>query len=79
MDVQLPQPTVLYHNNEATIRILHHKSNETRTKHIVLRVNYLSTDLMTADTLTRALSGTAFVLLLFHLFLIFNAVTFDIS
>jgi hypothetical protein len=75
MDVQLTQPATLFQDNEATIRILHHKSNEARTKHIALRYNmirefiqeglivvkYLSTDLITADTLTKALSGPAFV------------------
>jgi len=64
----------LFQDNEATIRILHHKSNEARTKHIALRYNmirefiqeglivvkHLPTDLMTADTLTKALSGAFF-------------------
>jgi hypothetical protein len=74
MDVHLTQPATLFQDNEATIRILHHKSNEARTKHIALRYNmirefiqeglivvkHLSTDLMTADTLTKALSGPSF-------------------
>jgi len=74
MDIKLTQPAIFFQDNEATIRILHHKSNEARTKHIALRYNmirefiqegliiakYLSTDL-TADTLTKALPGKAFV------------------
>ena len=74
MDVKLTQPATLFQDNEATIRILHHKINEARTKYIALRYNmirefiqeglivvkHLSTDLMTANTLTKALSGPAF-------------------
>jgi hypothetical protein len=74
MDIILSQPATLYQDNMSTIKILHHKGNEARTKHIALRYNiirefiqqglivikYLSTDLMTADTLTKALSGPLF-------------------
>ena len=74
MDIVLSQPATLYQDNMSTIKILHHKGNEARTKHIALRYNiirefiqqglivikYLSTDLMTADTLTKALSGPLF-------------------
>ena len=74
MDVYLTQPATLFQDNEANIRILHHKSNEARTKHIALRYNmirefiqeglivvkHLSTEFKTADTLTKALSGPSF-------------------
>jgi len=70
MDVKLIQPAVIYQDNGAIIRILYHKSNEARTKHIALRHNMirefiqeflivgknLSTDLMTVGALTKALS-----------------------
>ena len=81
MDVKLTQPATLFQDNEATIRILHHKSNEVHTKHIAHRYNmirefiqerliivkYLSTDLMTADTLTKAHSVPAFIRHQIHL------------
>jgi len=66
MNVKLNQPATFFQANEATIRILLHKSNAARTKHNALRYNmirkfiqeglidvkYLSTDLITAGTLT---------------------------
>jgi len=75
MDVKLTQPDTLFQDNEAAIRILHHKSNKARTKQIVLCYNmirefikegliivkHLSTDLMTADTSSKAFAGPAFV------------------
>ena len=75
MDVKLTQPATLFEDNEAIIRILHHESNDARTKHIALHYNmirefiqeglivvkYLSTDFITADALTKALCGPAFV------------------
>ena len=81
MDVHLTQPATHFQDNEATIRILHHKSNLARTKHIALRYNmirefiqkglivvkHLSTDLMTTDTLTKALSEPAFTRHQIHL------------
>jgi len=39
MEIKLTQSAVLYQDNEGTTRILHHKSNEARTKHIALRYN----------------------------------------
>ena len=74
MDIVLSQPATLYQNNMSTIKILRHEGNEARTKHIALRYNiirefiqqglivikYLSTDLMTTDTLTKARSGPLF-------------------
>jgi len=41
MDDKLTQPATLFQDNEATIRILHHKSNEARTKQIALRYNMI--------------------------------------
>ena len=90
MDVKVTQPVTLFQYNEVTIRNLHHKSNEARTKHIALRYNmirkfiqerliavkYLSTDLMTADTLTKALSGPTFVC---HQIRLFNLVPSSLS
>ena len=75
MKVTLKQPATLYQDNMSTIKILHHKGNEARTKHIDLRFNiirefiqqgrivvkHLQTDYMTADTLTKPLSGPAFL------------------
>ena len=74
MNIVLTQPAILYQDNMSTIEILYHKGNEARTKHIALRYNiirefirqsltaikHISTDLMTADTLTKALSGPLF-------------------
>jgi hypothetical protein len=75
MKVTLKKPVTLYQDNMSTIKILHHKGNEARTKHIDLRFNiirefiqkgrivvkHLQTDYMTADTLTKPLSGPAFL------------------
>jgi hypothetical protein len=33
MDIVLSQPATLYQDNMSTIKILHHKGNEARTKH----------------------------------------------
>ena len=74
MDIFLSQPATLYQDNMSTIKILHHKGMKAQTKHIALRYNiiqefiqlgliaikYLSIDLTTADTLTKALSGPLF-------------------
>ena len=75
INIYLTQAAVLYQDNEVTIRILLQKINESRTMHIALRYNiiqefiqdglivakYLSTDLIIADTLTKALPRLAFV------------------
>ena len=63
-------PTVLFEDNQSTIHLINNKGNNGRTKHIGLRLNfireqteagtifpqYLSTDLMTSDMLTKDLS-----------------------
>jgi hypothetical protein len=67
-------PTTLYQDNQSTIRLILHKGSSGRTKHIALRFNmirdcvknnnicieYLSTDKMTADTLTKPLGSLLF-------------------
>jgi hypothetical protein len=64
-------PTILYQDNQSTIRLILHKGNSGRTKHIALRYNmirecvrdnnitieYLPTDKMVADTLTKPLGA----------------------
>ena len=75
MKVPLKQPATLYQDNTSTIKILYKKGNEARTKHIDLRFNiirefiqqgriivkHLPTDYMISDTLTKPLSGPAFL------------------
>ena len=70
-NIVLTRPATLYQDNMSTIKILHHKGNEARIKYIALRysiirefiqqglivIKRLSTDSMTEDTLTKALSG----------------------
>jgi len=86
MDVKLTQPATFFQDNEATIRILHNKSNEARIKYIALHYNmirefiqegqiiveniHIYTDLMTADTLITALSEPAFIRRQIRLFLL---------
>jgi hypothetical protein len=41
MDIYLTQTAALYQDNEITIRILYHKSNEARTRRISLRNNMI--------------------------------------
>lgn len=67
-------PTTLYQDNQSTIRLILHKGNSGRTKHIALRYNmirecvqnnhitieYLPTDEMVADTLTKPLGAVLF-------------------
>ena len=67
-------PTILYQDNQTTIRLILHKGNSGRTKHIALRYNmirecvrdnnitieYLPTDKMVADTLTKPLGAVLF-------------------
>ena len=74
MGIPMTSPTVVYQDNMSTIKLIHHKGNEARTKHIDLRYNlireffqkkrivvkYLPTDHMIADMLTKPLPGPAF-------------------
>ena len=67
-------PTIMFQDNKSTIRLIVHKGSSGRTKHIALRYNmirecvkdhqisieYLPTDLMTADTLTKPLGAQLF-------------------
>ena len=67
-------PTTLYQDNKSTIRLISHKGNSGRTKHIALRFNmireavkhnqitieYLPSEQMTADTLTKPLGSILF-------------------
>ena len=67
-------PTTLFQDNMSTIRLILHKGNSGRTKHIALRFNmirecvkdnnitieYLQTDKMVADTLTKPLGAVLF-------------------
>ena len=67
-------PGLLYQDNQSTIRMILHKGNSGRTKHIALGYNmirecvqknqitieYLPTDLMVADTLTKPLGAVLF-------------------
>ena len=67
-------PTILFQDNMSTIRLILHKGNAGRTKHIALRYNmirecvkynnikieYLPTDQMIADTLIKPLGGVLF-------------------
>ena len=67
-------PTILYQDNISTMRIINHKGNAGRMRHIGLRYNfvreqvqlgnitvcYLSTDMMTADALTKPLGPIPF-------------------
>jgi hypothetical protein len=67
-------PTTLYQDNISTMRIINHKGNAGRMRHIGLRYNfvreqvqlgnitvcYLSTDMMTADALTKPLGPIPF-------------------
>ena len=66
--------TTLYQDNKSTIRLISHKGNSGRTKHIALRYNmireavknnnisieYLPSEKMTADTLTKPLGSVLF-------------------
>ena len=66
--------TTLYQDNQSTIRLILHKGSSGRTKHIALRFNmirdcvknnniiieYLSSEKMTADTLTKPLGSLLF-------------------
>jgi hypothetical protein len=74
MGIPILSPTVVYQDNMSTIKLIHHKGNEARTKHIDLRYNvireflqkqkiivkYLPTEYMIADMLTKPLSGLLF-------------------
>ena len=74
MGVSISSPTVVYQDNLSTIKLIAHKGNEARTKHIDLRYNvireflqqarivvrYLSTENMIADMLTKPLPGPSF-------------------
>ena len=74
MGVPISSPTVVYQDNMSTIKLIAHKGNEARTKHIDLRdnvireflqqarivVRYLSTENMIADMLTKPLPGPSF-------------------
>ena len=67
-------PTTLFQDNKSTIRLISHKGNSGRTKHIALRYNmireavknnnitieYLPSEQMTADTLTKPLGSILF-------------------
>jgi hypothetical protein len=67
-------PTTLYQDNQSTIRLIMHKGSSGRTKHIALRFNmirdcvknnqigieYLCSENMTADTLTKPLGSLLF-------------------
>jgi hypothetical protein len=67
-------PTVLYQDNQSTIRMILHRGNSGRTKHIALRyhmirecvhnnqitIEYLPTSRMVADTLTKPLGAILF-------------------
>ena len=67
-------PTTLYQDNKSTIRLISHKGNSGRTKHIALRYNmireavkhnnitieYLPSEKITADTLTKPLGSVLF-------------------
>ena len=69
-------PTTLFQDNMSTIRLILHKGNAGRTKHIALRYNmirecvrmsnidikYLPTGQMVADTLTKPLSAALFLI-----------------
>ena len=66
--------TTLYQDNKSTIRLIQHKGNSGRTKHIALRfhmirdcvknnnitIEYLCSEAMTADTLTKPLGSLLF-------------------
>ena len=68
-------PTTLYQDNKSTIRLISHKGNSGRTKHIALRYNmireavrsnsisieYLPSEQMTADALTKPLGSYSFL------------------
>ena len=83
LDYLSATPTTLYQHNKSTIRLISHKGNFGRTKHIALRFNmireavknsnlkieYLPSEQMTADTLTKPLCS---VLFLIHQCRIFN-------
>ena len=70
----LSDPATLFQGNQSTIRLIMQKGSSGRTKHIALRFNmirdcvkhnnisieYLSTDRMTADTLTKPLGSLLF-------------------
>ena len=74
MGIPILSPTVVYQDNMSTIKLIHHKGNEARTKHIDLRYNvireflqkqkiiekYLPTEYIIADMLTKPLSGLLF-------------------
>ena len=71
MDFHLTLPVELYQDYEATIHILHHKSYEARMISEFIQeglnvVKYLSTHLITADTLTKHYLNQ----LLFHIKLV---------
>jgi hypothetical protein len=67
-------PSTMFQDNQSTIRLILHKGNAGRTKHIALRYNmirecvkhnnisieYLPTDQMVADTLTKPLGALLF-------------------
>ena len=67
-------PTTLFQDNKSTIRLISHKGNSGRTKHIALRFNmireavknnnisieYLPSERMNADTLTKPLGSVLF-------------------
>ena len=69
-------PTILFQDNKSTIRLISHKGNSDRTKHIALKFNmireavknnnisieYLPSEEMTADTLTKPLGSVLFPL-----------------
>ena len=66
-------PTTIHQDNQSTIKLIHSESWNPRTKHValryhhtgdlvnngVLKISYLSTDLMTADVLTKPLPSAA--------------------
>jgi hypothetical protein len=71
---QIKETTILYQDNESTIKMISHKGNAGRSKHIQLRYNIIRecvaqaiikvihcpTTLMTADTLTKPLGQPLF-------------------
>ena len=74
-------PTTLFQDNMSTIRLISHKDNSGRTKHIALQFNmireavnhnnitieYFPSEQMTADTLTKPLGSDLFPLIAYYI------------
>ena len=62
--------TILFQDNKSTIRLISHKGNSGRTKHMIreavknnnISIEYLPSEEMTADTLTKPLGSVLFPL-----------------